>query len=481
MDMNVNEPSLSELIDALPAGIDEGGPQGSSAQAELQRLLAGIGSKPIPIGRLTRMWSLGTLQAKIVAAYLSWWLRSGFKDAEAKRRGLDETHVAAAIQVLGRMSYLRGAVMKLGQVISHWPHVTPASFASVLSRLHMDAPPMHFALLREHVQRELGAAPEELFDDFETEAFAAASLGQVHRAKLKGTDRRVAIKIQYPGIARTIQDDIRNLKAVGFPMRLSGDWQNLMEQYEGIQRMLEQEADYVQEAELQMAAREALAEFDDIIVPAVIPELSTSRVLTMEYIDGLHLDGFLATSPSQERRDRHGDQISRAVFRMWYTGQTVYADPHPGNYLFLPDGRLGLIDFGCCHRFSDEELEYVMEVERSSVSEDPNELAAALARSCALELKDLEPERLAKMVEYCEWLWEPLRVEGAFDFATPGHFERGVRLYGDFVKRRWTRSQPVNVWLTKAFFGVRAMLVHIGARVEYGRIMRAESARMSRT
>lgn len=79
------------------------------------------------------------------------------------------------------------------------------------------------------------------------------------------------------------------------------------------------------------------------------------------------------------------------------------------------------------------------------------------------------------MHEYCEWLWEPLRVEGAFDYGTPGQFQRGVQLYGEFVKRRWTRSQPVNVWLTKLFFGVRAMLTHLEARVEYGRILREES------
>ena len=93
----------------------------------------GVGSRPLPTGRLGRMWSLGTLQAKIAAAYLAWWLRSGFLDEEAKQRGLDETHVSAAIAVLGRMSYLRGAVMKLGQVIAHWPHVAPLAFSSVLA------------------------------------------------------------------------------------------------------------------------------------------------------------------------------------------------------------------------------------------------------------------------------------------------------------------------------------------------------------
>src|SRR5262245_10364571 len=221
--METRQPTLAELIEALPREVEDPDAR-VPAREELAQLLAQAGTKPIPTGRLTRMWSLGTLQAKIAAAYLAWWLRSGFQDAERKRRGLDEVHVAAAIQVLARMTYLRGAVMKLGQVLAHWPDVLPGTFADVLGRLHSEAPPMHFALLREHVRRELGADPSEVFDDFEPRAFAAASLGQVHRARLKGKDTRVAVKIQYPDIARTIQDDLRNLRAAGFGMRLSGDW-----------------------------------------------------------------------------------------------------------------------------------------------------------------------------------------------------------------------------------------------------------------
>jgi hypothetical protein len=118
-----------------------------------------------------------------------------------------------------------------------------------------------------------------------------------------------------------------------------------------------------------------------------------------------------------------------------------------------------------------------MEVERCAQGADEAQLARALARGCDLNERTIEPERLALLREYTDWLWEPVRTDEAYDFGAPGAFERGVRLYGEFIKRRWTRSHPVNVWLTKVFFGVRAMLTHLGARVEYGRIMREESAR----
>ena len=473
--METNQPSLAELIDALPAGAGLEAPERAPAREELRALLTEMAMKPVPTGRLARMWSLGTLQAKIVAAYLAWWLRSGFRDAAAKQRGLDETHLASAIQVLGRMTYLRGAVMKLGQILAHWPNVVPGAFSDVLGRLHYEAPPMHFALLREHLRGELGGDPLEVFDDFETEAFAAASLGQVHRARLKGTDRVVAVKVQYPDIARTIRADIKNMKTAAFGMRLSGDWQNLLEQYEGIERMLEQETDYEAEAELLGVARRCLSGLDDVVVPAVVPEHSTRRVLTMEFVEGVHLDPFLARSPSQEVRDRHGAQIVRAGMRLWYRERLIYADPHPGNYLFMPDGRLGLIDFGCCHRFSDDEFQYVLETERAAAAGDDEALTQVLARGCALEPGQLEAERRALLGEYVDWLWGPVRTRGPFDYSQEGQFERGARIYGEFIKRRWVRSVPVNVWLARTFFGLRAMLTHLKARVAYGDILREES------
>ncbi len=473
--MTTDHPTLAELIDALPVDAGLQAEERAPAREELERMLAEVAARPVPTGRFARMWSLGTLQAKIAAAYLAWWLRAGFQDADARQRGLDETHVAAALQVLGRMSQLRGAVMKVGQMLAHWPDVVPDAFAETLGRLQHEAPPMHFALVREHLRDELGGDPLEVFDDFETEAFAAASLGQVHRARLKGTDRRVVVKVQYPDIARTIRADVRNLKAAAFGMRLSGDWENLLRQYEGIERMLEQETDYEAEAELQTTARRCLAGLDDVVVPAVVPEHSTRRVLTMELLDGQHLDAFLAGRPDADRRDRHGAQIARASMRLWYREDLVYADPHPGNYLFLPDGRLGLIDFGCCHRFTADELEYVMDCERASAARDDDALLRVLARGSDLDVDQLTPERADLLREYVDWVWEPVRTRGPFDYGAPDQFQRGARIYAEFVKRRWVRAVPVNTWLARVFFGVRAMLTRLEARVPYGDILREES------
>ncbi len=469
--MSSTSPEIAELIDALPAEAKE--PEASSSP--LEDLLQRLSHKPVPTGRFNRLWVLGTLQAKIAAAYLAWWLRGGYASADKRERTLNETHLKAALKLLGGMSYLRGAIMKVGQIIATHPDVVPEQFVEVLGHLHFEAPPMHYSLLREFVRAELGADPEEVFDEFETTAFAAASLGQVHRARLKGSGQRVAVKIQYPNISRTIRADFANMMAFLTPMRLSSDWGNMKDQFKDVRHMLDLETDYEHEAENLRIARSAFTEDEGIVVPRVFPEVSTRRVLTMEYVDGLHLDKFLATEPPQELRNRFGEKIILAVFRLYYAKGLVYADPQPGNYLFMPDGRLGAIDFGCCHRQTAEDITCCRDVERTWF-DSPDLLREAIVRGSDLTPKQAADETRMKLImDWCAWIREPVDCEGPFDFSDMDYFRRGVVLYGELLRRRYTRSRPANTWFTKSAYGMRAMLVRLKARVDMAAIFRRES------
>ena len=336
---------------------------------------------------------------------------------------------------------------------------------------------MHFSLLREHVRNELGADPEELFDDFETSAFAAASLGQVHRARLKGSGKRVAVKIQYPNIGRTIRDDFRNLKAVAFPMRLTSAWDNLLEQGEDIQHMLDLETDYEQEAENLRVARRLFTEDEGIIVPEVIPELSTKRVLTMEFIEGVHLDAFLESNPTQALRDEFGRKIVLSTFRVGFGGNMLYADPHPGNYFFMQDGRLGLIDFGCCRHYTQEEMEYMDACEEAFYI-SRQAVRDAMVRGMDLSsADDVTADHVDSAVRWADWAWEPMLKQGPFDFGDPDYFSRGVKCFAELLKKRYTRSKPVNTWLTRSVYGLRAILARLEACFDFGEVY-CEEARV---
>lgn len=458
-------PTPADAIAALPEGLDD--EIRGQAQQSLARLLDELTRRPIPVGRLNRFWALGSLQARLALGYLAWWLRKGFVAADARQAALNEQHLKSALRTLATMGYLRGVVMKMGQALAQIPNLLPEQFLDVAGHLYFDAPPMHYSMLREHVRNELGAEPEEIFDDFEPHAFAAASLGQVHRARLKGSGRPVAVKIQYPNIARTIREDMRNLLALMFPMRLSSDWENLKVQMEDVAEMLERECDYLGEAENQEHARSLFRAEDGIVVPRVFADLSTARVLTMDYLDGLHLDAYLRTDPPQAQRDRHGAAMLTASLRTWYAGRMTYADPHPGNYLFLRDGRLGVLDFGCCRRFSGEEWEYLKHIEEV-FDKDDDALRLVLAESTDLPVERVETdrERFDLLVKYTNWIWEPMRTPGVFDFAAHSYLERGMSLYGEIVRRRYTRSLPVNTWIGRCFIGLRVMAYRLRSRID---------------
>src|SRR6478735_5225508 len=309
--------TVTELIAALPEEEQEKGPPPAKG---ISATLAEASQVPVPVGRFRRLTALGTLQAKIGAAYLFHWLRGFFKSADENKRLLAEVHWKTALRMLDSMSYLRGAAMKVGQTLANFPDIAPREFVETLEKLHYTAPPMHWSLLKEMVLNELNEEPENLFAAFDKRAFAAASLGQVHAARLK-TGEEVAVKIQYPGIARTIREDIRNLMLCMLPGRLSRDWENTKEQFEDLRVRLERETDYEQEAASLERARALFHEDDGIVLPRVYRQYSTARVLTMERLAGVHLDEFLATNPSQELRNEFARKITRSWYRMLFAGR----------------------------------------------------------------------------------------------------------------------------------------------------------------
>lgn len=462
--------SVAELMAALPEPAED---SELEAARTLPDVLEAWSRRRVPVGRFRRLGLLGTLQAKIAAAYWFYWLRGWFKNADENKRLLAEAHWRTAARLLDSMTYLRGAAMKVGQMLASFPDIAPSQIADTLAQLHFDAPPMHWSLLREMVTNELGDEPENLFASFDKRAFAAASLGQVHRARLKSGEE-VAVKIQYPGIARTIREDIRNLVLFMLPARLSRDWDSTKDQLDDLRLRLERETDYEREALTLEKVRALFNEGDEIVVPRVYRQFSTARVLTMERLGGVHLEAFLATNPSQELKNEFARKIVRAWYRMLFAGRVLYADYHPGNFLFMDDGRLGVIDFGFMLELDDTLWELFRKMDRPLTTGNREERMAVFKDWSWISDEPAEADRLRLHDEFGDWSWHSRYCGCEFDFGNEADFRKGVDLFAEMVRKRYTRSRACTPSISRQTFGIRSMLYRLNAKFDIAELAEEE-------
>jgi len=298
----------------------------------------------------------------------------------AERERLDAAHtLRTAEQVVETLGNLRGALMKLGQMASYLDDGLPEPLRAALATLQQAAPPMSPELAAGVVEQELGAPPEEVFAEWDPVPLAAASIGQVHRARAHD-GRALAVKVQYPGVDDAIRADLGTAGALFRGMALV---------YPGLDpgplvgelaaRLLE-ELDYCHEAANQKRFAGFYAGHPFIGVPAVVDELCTSRVLTTELVEGARFDEVLGWS--QDERDLAGETIFRFVFRGIYGLHAFNGDPHPGNYLFSPGGRVMFLDFGLVKYFSTHETDLFGSMIRAIVFDrDPHLFRAAVERA----------------------------------------------------------------------------------------------------
>ena len=463
-------PTTAELLAALPADYEES----SLSHRELETVLGSLTNKSVPVGAFRRFCSLGGLSAKLGLAYMAWWARSWYKPTDKSQQDLLETNIRCGLRTLETASYLRGAVSKVGQIASCLPEMMPDEFIDALSHLQFSTPPMHYALIREQLLSELGD-PEDVFAEFNENAIAAASIGQVHEARLK-TGEKVAVKIQYPGIARSIRADLRNLKTLMRPFLFNDNWKAFLDLFDELRTQLELEADYENEAQNIRDIRKLFVDDQFIVVPQVFDEFSTRRVLTMEFLEGKMLAQYVATNPSQDERDHYGTEISRAQYRT-YRNNLLYTDPHPGNFIFMDEGRVGFIDFGNIRRCNEEEWEFVNWANTIRYEKDPAVIRAMCQRSAMMTEEEAKqrPEVLDLIVEMLHHYNEPFTFDGKFDYRDPAYLQRGADLLHRCSKVNWVRQQRINVFTHRIQFMMPALLYKLGARVNVEQVRQEES------
>ena len=306
-----------------------------------------------------RALSMASMGAGIAGSYAGYLLQRAFLGEAKSRIKLKSTHTRAARKMADEMQALRGPAMKLGQMLSLQTGVLPDEVLAELASLQMEAPGMHPSLVRVQVKGSLGREPEEIFKHFTPEPFAAASLGQVHHAVTR-EGQRVAVKIQYPGIRRAIENDFSLFRAFAKPAQASGHIPKSA--IDEIEKQIVAETDYEREADNIDFLADRLAPLSFVKVPRVFRKYSSDKVLTMSLMTGGHLEDFLAQRPSQKLRNQLGSDLFELFYFQVLKIEALHADPHWGNYLFNEDSSISLVDFGCVKYLSPESVAYLRSV-----------------------------------------------------------------------------------------------------------------------
>lgn len=371
-----------------------------------------------------------------------------------------------ARRLAARLARLRGAAMKIGQLVSlQGEDILPPEFAQALAMLRSQAAPMPAKQLRGVLGREYGRGWERRFATFDDEPIAAASIGQVHRATTPD-GRDLALKIQYPGIARSIASDVDNVAVLLRLFNLLPVDLDVAGLAAEAKRQLAQEADYISEARFLERYARLVADEPALFVPRVHWDLTTPRVMAMDFVEGEPLD-VLADAP-QARRDIVGALLERLLFRELFEFRVMQTDPNFANYLYQPEsGRVALLDFGATQRFRAGFTANYARITRGVIDGDRGAVAREAIR-IGYAAADDAPERLQAVVDIVFLVCEPLRHPGRYDFPRSDLPLRVRTLGFDLAFRRGLlrAPPPETIFLHRKLVGSFLLLARIGARVD---------------
>ena len=434
-------------------------------------------------GRLMRTLKAGRLTGALSGSYLGGKLIDRFRSEDSRVKAGLERHARNAKRVVETMSELRGPLMKIGQLLSTHGEFLPGEFVDVLGSLQSDVPPMPYETIREQVFAELGQWPEEAFVEFEPEAFAAASMGQVHRAVVEveedGEARRVqvAVKIQYPGADAMVEADLKNMegsikliKTVAKDM-VGQSRLDFTPVYREVAEHLRQETDYCREAYNAQLMHAVLSDVEGLRVPRVYNAWSSLRMVTYEFIEGEKLSDYLDRDDlTMDDRKRLTKQLALGFWSQIFGNGIMHADPHPGNYLITPEGELALLDFGCVKIFSEAWAEGFIQLLLARIHRDD---AAERRAILALEMvddpdNDDDVEDIRRIGNYFS---VGVTQDEEVNLADYDYAARGRELMKHFLThRRLPKSHQDFIFLTRVSLGLYEYFSRLNAPVNYHRI-----------
>lgn len=404
-----------------------------------------------------RFLKLAGMTASIASKSVANSIRNLTADEEQKNAARSQLFQDIGIQIADTLGEMKGAVMKVGQIASQYKDIFPPEVAKAIAKLQRQAPAMPFAAIQQQVEKELGKPLNQIFSSFETEPFAAASIGQVHRAILPN-GQAVVVKVQYPGVDQACESD---LKQVRLALRLMGVLKidkKLQDQlFKEIQDSLSAELNYEIEAQNLEVFKTFHEKLDQqVIIPTVYKDYSSRRVLTLSYEKGESIE--TASTWPVETRNQIGRRIVRALGQEIFFLRRFHCDPHPGNFAFREDGSVIIYDYGSVKTLSPEIVQHFKSLVNAARQENIAQVEDLLVELKALAEKEKFPDEL-----YSQWIEILLRpLSTHYDFAENSSHHDGMRLVKKSLKY-WDvfKPSPDTLMVNRTVSGHYWNLIHL--------------------
>jgi predicted unusual protein kinase regulating ubiquinone biosynthesis (AarF/ABC1/UbiB family) len=430
----------------------------------------------IPTSRVRRTAKLGSLAAGQAMRQARTRAANVARSQEEAQAALERRHLEAAEQIVTALGTMKGAAMKLGQVLSFLdvglvPEEHREEFQAKLAALRDAAPKVSFKDMRRVIEHELDDDLREVFASFDEQPIAAASIGQVYRATLHD-GRDVAVKVQYPGVAAAVRADMQNL---GLIMRLIKrvtpglDAKAIAEE---VRLRIDEELDYELEAQNQRSLARIFRGHPFIVVPDVVTRLSRERVIVSEFVEGKGFEEL--KQGSQDERNRLGEIVFRFFMGCLYRHHQFSGDPHPGNYLLQPDGRVAFLDFGLYKRMAPEAVELELAAQRAVAEDDPERLHELLGESGFLP----HPEKVSAetvfsyVVDSIWWYTADEEIQLTPEIATRVAIESSDMRSSHFREMRHQDIRPEHLFGRRMEMLTLAVLGQLRAKANWHRIAR---------
>ncbi|WP_424494577.1 ABC1 kinase family protein [Salinimicrobium sp. GXAS 041] len=421
----------------------------------------------IPTGKIGRTGKMVQTGFKVGGNYLKYYSKKAL-NSELTREELDQDN---AEDIYNGLKSLKGSALKVAQMLSMEKSLLPGAYVEKFSLAQFSVPPLSGPLVRKTFKKYHGKFPEELYDTFSAESVNAASIGQVHRATKDGKD--LAIKIQYPGVAESISSDLAMVKPIALKMfNLQGkDSEKFFKEVEG--KLLE-ETDYRLEVQQSKEISEACAQLPNLRFPKYYEELSSEKIITMDWMQGKHLSEFAKQNQDQEKANKIGQTLWDFYMYQMHVLKAVHADPHPGNFLVNEENELIALDFGCIKRLPQDFYIPYFELTKKENFEDEDFFRSKLYELEILKKKDSEGE----VAYFSELYYQMLSLFSAplnskyFDFGDDAFLASISELSEKYSRDRDLRKMNVNrgsehfIYISRSFMGLYTLLNSLNSKVE---------------